>query len=68
MLSTLPGLKQLQLESKYVSDMGIASLKELKGLEYVMVERCPGVSPDAIDKLRISRPDLEVYHILCLPE
>lgn len=66
MLSDLPGLKQLQLKSSIISDTSIDTLQKFENLEYVMVECCPGVSTEAIDKLRIARPDLEVYHILCL--
>ena len=67
MLSNLPSLKHLHLKSSRISDLTIDRLQKLDNLESVMIECCPGVTTEAIDRLRIARPKLEVNHILCLP-
>jgi hypothetical protein len=67
MLSILPGLKQLHLKSSHISDLTIDSLQKFENLEWLMIDCCPGVTTEAIDRLRIARPNLEVNYILCLP-
>jgi len=68
MLSDLPGLKDLTLQSSHISDLTIDTLQNFDNLERVMIKWCSGVTAEAIDRLRIARPNLEVIHILCLPQ
>jgi hypothetical protein len=67
LLSDLPGLKQLTLYSSHISDLTIDRLQNFDNLERVLIQWCPRVTAEAIDRLRIARPNLEVIHILCPP-
>ncbi len=54
---TLPHLQNLNLSSTSVSDAGLKKLAALKSLKHVIINNCPDVTLDGINKIEKSMPN-----------
>ena len=57
--SRLPSLRWLNLWNTFITDEGVAQLKDAKGLEYLNLEGT-GVSFEVVDELKEALPKLQV--------